>query len=235
MSSQSTTSRFGDKCCPECGSMSPTGEDGVSDCPTCGCTFVARSTVNVIKAEMASDRAERNGGLMASAGIPPMYWTVEPDEVAAGKIRETGKGFYFQGGNGTYKTLKACSIARAYLESGKSVKFVSSAMLMSEFRDAMGDRSEHRVFAELYQADLLVIDDLGKENASEWTVSMLFNVIDGRYGHMRPVVVTSNYSRGELASRLASSGDKSAASAIASRLAEMTVKVDFGNDDRRIA
>ena len=52
---------------------------------------------------------------------------------------------------------------------------------------------------------------------------------------MADTLVTSNYSRSELASRLASEGDEVMARAVVSRLAEMTVPVMMGGKDRRLA
>jgi len=227
------------KRCPECGTMVKPGTDGICSCPVCSFEFVAKSTVDerndALRAINDALLAESMGGLMAAAGVPPFFQDADADMRSAVDINESGKGRYIQGGNGTQKTLAAASIARAFLDMGKSVKFVSSSMLMSEFRDSIdGGRSEADIFQELFQADLLILDDLGKENASDWTVSLLFNVVDGRYGYNRPIVVTTNYPKSELVARLTVKGDDSTARAIVSRLFEMTEKVDFGNEDRRI-
>ena len=99
--------------CPECGGMARTGADGISDCPYCGYTFVAKSVVDMRNSEMRrfleAERAESMGGLMAAAGVPEMYRGVEPAVQEAALIASSGKGFYLQGGNGTYKTVKAAS------------------------------------------------------------------------------------------------------------------------------
>lgn len=49
--------------------------------------------------------------------------------------------------------------------------------------------------------NLLVIDDLGKENQTLWAVSMIYMAIDDRYNTRKPVVVTSNHSKRELVAR----------------------------------
>lgn len=225
--------------CPACGhgpmSIDEGPRDYVSECPECGYTCVFKSDLVEHNAEARARRLRERGGALAAAGVPALFHDVEPDKELARRILETGKGLYLQGGNGTYKTLKAASVAKAFVERGMAVRFVSSAMLMSGFRDAMGGgKTEERLYAELNGCELLVIDDLGKENPTTWASTLLFTVIDGRYGSGRwRVVVTSNYSKAALADRLAAGGDESAARAIVSRLFEMTEKIDLGNNDAR--
>ena len=104
-----------------------------------------------------------------------------------------------------------------------------------KLRDAMrSDESEDEIFAELTMPDLLVIDDLGKENQTPWAVSMTYMAIDDRYNTRKPVVITSNYSKWELVSRLSVAADSSTAEAIVSRLFEMTTKVEMGGEDKRL-
>ena len=238
-SQEPPAAEYGMARCPECGGMARTGIDGISDCSYCGYSFVAKSVNDMRNSEMRrfleAERVESMGGVMAAAGIPDMYRDVEPDAELASIVVRSGKGFFFQGGTGTYKTVKAASVARAYLDMGKSVVFVRSTDLVARFRDAMGgDESEESVLRGFRYADLLVIDDLGKEQDTEWAVSTIFRVVDARYGDRSPVVVTSNFTRQELAAKFASKGDVKTAEAIVSRLFEMTEKVDFGNEDARI-
>ena len=58
--------------------------------------------------------------------------------------------------------------------------------------------------------------------------------IDDRYNTRKPVVITSNYSKRELVARLSVAADGSTAEAIASRLFEMTTKVEMVGEDRRL-
>ena len=87
-------------------------------------------------------------------------------------------------------------------------------------------------FETVADADLLVIDDLGKENQTPWAVSMIYMAIDDRYNTRKPVVITSNFSKRELIARLSIAADSSTAEAIVSRLFEMTTKIEMGGEDR---
>ena len=171
----------------------------------------------------------------SKAGIPERYRHVEPDFKSLDKIEREGRGLYLQGPNGTGKTRAASSIALAYIAKGRSVHFTSGGRVLSRLRDVMrSDEAEADVFAELTSPDLLVVDDLGKENQTPWAVSMIYMAIDDRYNTQKPVVVTSNYSKRELVARLSQDGDRSAAEAIVSRLSEMSTKVEMSGEDRRL-
>ena len=45
---------------------------------------------------------------------------------------------------------------------------------------------------------LLIIDDLGIERSSEFTLEQVFNVIDSRYRSKKPLIVTTNLTLDEL-------------------------------------
>lgn len=222
--------------CPMCGgSMLLDGRTGyVSDCPDCGYSSVFRDDLAAHEAER---RAEGKSSPLEGTGVPRLYWDADPDYEMAQRIMETGKGYFISGsGSGTNKTLTAARIAKAYAEVGRAVRFLRSNDLLNQFKDAYGsNRPESEVFDELNGCDLLVIDDMGKENGTSWATSMLYAVVDGRYGGMKPVVVTTNYSEGQLVAKLAEEFDDSTARAIVSRLVEMTEKVVLDGPDRRLA
>jgi DNA replication protein DnaC len=45
----------------------------------------------------------------------------------------------------------------------------------------------------IMRADLLVLDDLGAERATEWVEEMLHLIVNTRYNERRPTIVTTNY------------------------------------------
>lgn len=223
--------------CPICrGSMMVDSFPGyVSECPYCGYACVFESDLAMHMEGIRAHRAQVDG-ILSGTGVPKLYWNVTPDRAVARRIMESGKGLYICGGNGTAKTLMAASVAKAYAEDGKTVRFVSSVQMLADFKDTYGNgRSEAEVFSELNGCDLLVIDDLGKENPTSWASTMLYSVIDGRYGSMKPVVVTTNYAEQELVDRMGRSYDDSTARAMMSRLIEMTEKVVMDGPDRRLS
>ncbi len=63
--------------------------------------------------------------------------------------------------------------------------------LRSTFSPATEMRYETR-FDTIRSADLLILDDLGTENATPWAQEKLFQIINHRYMERLPTVVTSN-------------------------------------------
>ena len=80
---------------------------------------------------------------------------------------------------------------------------------------------------------LLIIDDLGKERPSEWTLEKLFTIINNRYENNLPVVITTNYNRDRLRERLANRTNYEIADAIISRLYEMCKGINIKGTDKR--
>ena len=92
--------------------------------------------------------------------------------------------------------------------------------------DQSDGMTEHEVRRAYETASLLVIDDLGKEKASEWNLATLYAIIDARYVDALPVIITTNYSTEALVEKLTpkdSKGqltDTTTAKAIIDRLTE---------------
>lgn len=122
------------------------------------------------------------------------------------------------GPSGSGKTHLAVAIVRELVKSGRygaaSVRFVTASELLLEIRASYRDTdSDEAEIAERYgSVPVLVLDDLGAEKVTDWSVATLYLIIDRRYREMRPTIVTSNLSVAQIgealspriASRLAS-------------------------------
>lgn len=107
-------------------------------------------------------------------------------------------------------------------EYGPSVIFTRMTDLLDDLRP--GDDSRKRI-RHCQDASMLVLDDMGAEKASEWTQERIYSIVDERYVHQLPLIVTSNLPPKELAGQ---TGERTA-----SRLAEMCVVVPITGTDRR--
>ena len=182
--------------------------------------------------------AQRDG--MRRCGIP-RWERVEPDR------REIGRGLFVHGPVGTGKPELACSVAAGWFlghsyEAGGFVncrpglRFLSAPALMRAIRDSYGSpRTEGEVIDSLTGEGLLVIDDLGKEQATAWAVARLWEIVD-RMTDLpgRQLVVTSQHRKSELAARMAGADGAETARAIASRLC-LLGDVETSGADRRLA
>lgn len=205
---------------------------------TCSCPYAVRKAEAEERERAEEERAKAEAELLRRyerAGIPPKFVGAETDDEPRVAAVMGGKGLYIQGPNGTLKTTFACAVAKRVIRAGRTAKFTSSVKIKGElFSTFRSETTEEEVFKRLVRPYLLVIDDLGKECDSKTVVSMLYRVINERDEQMKPVVITSNFTKQELCEMLAESGDISAAEAITSRLFGMTEKVEFDGPDRRM-
>jgi len=235
------------KTCPHCGKeleqFGILGGDGavhwLSTLP-CGCAGENAETERLEEERRREEqeRKEREFRARCSrAGIARKYLDAQVGEQASidyinGFADANGRGLYLVGGVGAGKTHEACAIARAFIGSGYTVVVTTSlAMLDQVYSNQHGQPT--RSATDYCRANLLVIDDLGKENANQWAVTTLFQIINSRYEDMLPTIITSQYSLQALQKRMSRSGEAESAQAIASRINEMCDVVKLAHPDRR--
>jgi DNA replication protein DnaC len=130
------------------------------------------------------------------------------------------KGFALLGNVGVGKTMLSMIVTNEAIRYGKSVLYLPTFALMRELRDAQlsQDRTAYnKRYDELVNADILILDDVGKEKPTDWVKQEYFSIIEKRYREGKPIGFTSNYRIKDLVDRLGENGD-----AIISRLIAMT-------------
>ncbi len=137
------------------------------------------------------------------AGIPG----VARAYARARKFAEAPRGWLiFFGGYGSGKTHLAAAIANAVLNiSYTSVLFAVVPDLLDHLRSTFGPSSEvayDERFEQVRGADLLILDDLGTENATPWAREKLFQIFNHRYNYRLPTVITSNRKPEEIDPRI---------------------------------
>ena len=147
-------------------------------------------------------------------------------------------GFIISGEKGTGKTHISAAIANFLLNQGTAVIFMTERNLFGKIRDAYSKsrnygnegQTESEIRRIYETVPLLVIDDLGKEKATEWTLATLYAIIDGRYDRAMPTIITTNYDTKNLIKRITpKEGDFElnlvTAEAIVDRLIEMSESI----------
>ena len=101
-------------------------------------------------------------------------------------------GLLLAGGFGSGKTHLAAAVCNALASRGISVLFGTSIEHLDNIRSDFENTGINKHLAKMKAANVLVIDDLGKEKKSEWTQQTLFDVVNYRYEHNLPTIVTTN-------------------------------------------
>lgn len=96
------------------------------------------------------------------------------------------KNLLIMGNPGTGKTHLSKAIARTLRARGFKVGYLSAVDLFNKIKATYDGGSTERLFKEMKELDLLVIDDMGVEttkvNDVSWSVRTWTEIIDGRLG-----------------------------------------------------
>ncbi len=111
------------------------------------------------------------------------------------------------GGYGSGKTHLAAAVVNARLAQGSPALFVVVPDLLDHLRGAFAPGSESSYderFEAVKSAPLLVLDDLGTQAPTAWAAEKLFQLLNHRYTHRLPTVITTNHPPEALDDRLRS-------------------------------
>ena len=125
----------------------------------------------------------------------------------AATFAQTLSGWLFLSGSyGCGKTHLAAAIANYVVNLGVPTLFLTVPDLLDWLRfsyDSTDVNFEQR-FDEIRNVRLLVLDDLGTQNATAWAQEKLYQIINYRYNNKLPMVVTSNQNLDEIDGRIRS-------------------------------
>mgnify|MGYP006276869001 CR=1 FL=1 len=164
-----------------------------------------------------------------------------------------GKGFIVEGPVGVGKTYLLAALAKDFAEKGWSVRFTDFFQLLGELKAGFSQgKADAAQLAPLIDVDVLFIDELGKGRNNDFELTILDQLVCGRYNQNKPIIASTNYKlRGrnfEMHGNLDDAPTSSAAAfagdrftnleqriggRIFSRLAEMCSFVELRGDDFR--
>lgn len=100
----------------------------------------------------------------------------------------------FYGTVGTGKSFLSDCVAKELIDRGKFVIYFSATRLFESISSKMYTKElVDQLLDGLYHSDLLIIDDLGTEYATEFTRSHLFNIINERMCNRKAVIISTNF------------------------------------------
>lgn len=103
----------------------------------------------------------------------------------------------FYGPTGLGKTFLCNCIAKALLDSGYTVLYLTAPELFKLFEEARFHREDMEeeakaLLSTLSYVDLLIIDDLGTESSTSFTQSDLFDVLNSRHLKQHSTIISTN-------------------------------------------
>jgi len=123
--------------------------------------------------------------------------SIETAFITTKRYADNLKGWLFiWGGYGCGKTHLAASVANSAVARNIPTLFLTVPDLLDSLRftfDSQETSFEER-FDEIRNIPLLVLDDFGTQNMTNWALEKLFQIINYRYINQLPLVVTSNQS-----------------------------------------
>lgn len=145
-------------------------------------------------------------------------------ELFAEQFNGKGSGILMVGNTGLGKTHLSLAIANKLIENGFCVVYGSVTELIRKINSEQFDNVEGDTMSLVKSCDLLILDDLGVENKSEWNASLLYEIINTRQNKRAPMIINTNLDLDELTQCY---GDR-----LSSRMFSMKVMFFEGTDNR---
>lgn len=112
---------------------------------------------------------------------------------------------FFYGTVGTGKSFLSGCVAKELMDRGHSVIYFGATglfdLLSSTSFDTKNREERQNTYSDLYQCDLLIIDDLGTELTNQFTASQLFSLLNERNIGRKATIISTNLSLRELQDR----------------------------------
>ena len=139
----------------------------------------------------------------------------------------SSQNLIMQGATGLGKTHLSLAIANEVLQKGFGVVYCSVNNLITKLENEHFGREETGDSADLLEScDLLILDDLGTEFRSSFSVATVYNIVNTRLLLRKPTIISTNLSIRELQERYS---DR-----FASRITGSYVRLMFVGHDNRM-
>lgn len=104
------------------------------------------------------------------------------------------KGLVIHGPVGVGKTFILAALAKNFVLRGISVKFVDFFQLITQIKASYTlKKSEQAIIEPLMDVDILIIDELGKGRNNDFELTILDQIIMGRYNQNKILIASTNY------------------------------------------
>jgi DNA replication protein DnaC len=159
-------------------------------------------------------------------------------------VTTEGRGLLLTGSVGVGKTHLAVGIIQALIwEKGVRALFCDYRELLKRIQESYNPAvatTELQILAPVFEAEVLILDELGAQKPTDWVWDTVALVLNTRYNDKRTTLITTNYPNAPAA--MARNADKAIreetlgdriGERMRSRLAEMCVEVEMRGNDLR--
>jgi DNA replication protein DnaC len=159
-------------------------------------------------------------------------------------VTTEGRGLLLTGSVGVGKTHLAVGIIQALIwEKGVRALFCDYRELLKRIQESYNPlvaTTELQILAPVFEAEVLILDELGAQKPTDWVWDTVALVLNTRYNDKRTTLITTNYPNAPAA--MARNADKTIreetlgdriGERMRSRLAEMCVEVEMRGNDLR--
>lgn len=106
------------------------------------------------------------------------------------------RGALFMGTVGVGKTHLAVSVLKGLTERGFNCLFYEFGAILKEIQDSYNTKtqvSELKVLAPVFDAEVLVLDEIGASKPTDWVRDTMAHIINTRYNDKKMTIFTTNY------------------------------------------
>lgn len=145
------------------------------------------------------------------------------------------RGLLLMGPCGVGKTHLSVAILRGLIEKGVPCLFYEFGALLKEIQSSYNRESlesELKVLEPIFEAEILVLDELGAMTPTDWVIDTMMQIINARYNDKKLTIFTTNY-MDEVSNSFEESLTARIGARTRSRLYEMCRTLTIEGDDYR--
>lgn len=187
--------------CPYCEIENVAVSHGVY-CSTCGSSDCLTEEYISDDAEKMKRRSKNVSEFLVGQGVGSRYSNAKIEDFpsAIQKVfasAHTDSSFFLVGPNGVGKShLAAAIMAKHFIDyDSTDQSWQNVPSLLGNIRRSFRDNSaldEGEIIQRLSNCRILVLDDLGAEKETEYSIQTLYTIINNRYENNRATIVTTN-------------------------------------------